>query len=53
MKSSLEIAQDHALRDTVLHVGRQLDDFTAYTWYETVDADGRPARSSPSSSPGR
>ena len=30
-------AQDHALRDTVQHVGRQLDDFTAYTWYETVD----------------
>ena len=30
-------AQDHALRDTVLHVGRQIDDFTAYTWYETVD----------------
>ena len=28
-------AQDHALRDTVLHVGRQIDDFTAYTWYET------------------
>ena len=32
-------AQDHALRDTVLHVGRQLDDFTAYTWYETVGTD--------------
>src|SRR5664279_4137250 len=31
-------AQDHALRDTVLHVGRQIDDFTAYTWYESVDA---------------
>jgi nitric oxide dioxygenase len=30
-------AQDHALRDTVLHVGRQIDDFTAYTWYEAVD----------------
>jgi nitric oxide dioxygenase len=30
-------AQDHALRDTVLHVGRQIDDFTSYTWYETVD----------------
>ena len=30
-------AQDHALRDTVLHVGRQIDDFTAYTWYERVD----------------
>ena len=32
-------AQDHALRDTVLHVGRQIDDFTAYTWYDSVDAD--------------
>ena len=32
-------AQDHALRETVLHVGRQLDDFTAYSWYETVDPD--------------
>jgi len=32
-------AQDHALRDTVLHVGRQLDNFTAYTWYETVGPD--------------
>jgi nitric oxide dioxygenase len=31
-------AQDHALRETVLHVGRQIDDFTAHTWYETVDA---------------
>lgn len=31
-------AQDHALRDTVLHLGRELDDFTAYAWYETVDA---------------
>jgi nitric oxide dioxygenase len=30
-------AQDHALRNTVLHVGRHIDDFTAYTWYETVD----------------
>lgn len=30
-------AQDHALRDTVLHAGRQIDDFTSYTWYETVD----------------
>jgi len=26
--------QDHALRETVLHVARQIDDFTAYTWYE-------------------
>lgn len=32
-------APDHALRETVLHVGRQLDDFTAYSWYETLDAD--------------
>ena len=32
-------AQDHALRETVLHAGRQIDDFTAYTWYETVNAD--------------
>src|SRR6478672_9083937 len=32
-------AQDHALRETVLHVGRQLDDFTAYTWYESVGTD--------------
>jgi hypothetical protein len=30
-------AQDHALREIVLHVGRQLDDFRAYSWYETVD----------------
>lgn len=37
-------AQDHALRDTVLHVGRQIDDFTSYTWYESVDdADERSA----------
>jgi nitric oxide dioxygenase len=35
-------AKDHALRDTVMHVGRQIDDFTAYTWYETVEpADQR------------
>jgi len=38
-------AQDHALRETVLHVGRQLDDFTAYTWYETVDSADRRTRS--------
>jgi nitric oxide dioxygenase len=31
-------AQDHALRETVQHLGRQLDDFTAYTWYEKVDS---------------
>ena len=38
-------ASDHALRETVLHVGRQLDDFTAYTWYETVDEGDTRARS--------
>jgi len=32
-------ARDHALRATVQTVGRQIDDFTAYTWYETVDPD--------------
>ncbi|MFN8074159.1 MAG: globin domain-containing protein [Kineosporiaceae bacterium] len=31
-------AADHALRATVLHEGEQIDDFTAYTWYESVDA---------------
>jgi nitric oxide dioxygenase len=30
-------AQDHALRDTVMHLGREIDDFTSYTWYESVD----------------
>lgn len=30
---------DHALRQTVLHAGRQLDDFTSHVWYETVDGD--------------
>ena len=30
---------DHALREIVMHLGRQLDDFTAYTWYERVDPD--------------
>lgn len=37
-------AQDHALRNTVLHVGRQIDDFTAYTWYESVDPDDHVSR---------
>jgi nitric oxide dioxygenase len=37
-------AQDHALRETVLHVGRQLDHFTAYSWYETVDPDNTRSR---------
>ncbi|HEX7212051.1 MAG TPA: globin domain-containing protein [Propionibacteriaceae bacterium] len=30
-------SQDHALRDTVLHLGREIDDFSSYTWYEAVD----------------
>ena len=30
-------AADHALRETVLHAGRELDDFTAHTWYEEVE----------------
>jgi nitric oxide dioxygenase len=38
-------AQDHALRETVLHVARQLDHFTAYTWYEKVDPQDTKARS--------
>jgi nitric oxide dioxygenase len=38
-------AQDHALRDTVLHVGRQIDDFTSHTWYEAVEpTDGHSAQ---------
>ena len=37
-------AQDHALRETVLHLGRQLDNFTAYTWYETVDSNDHRSR---------
>ena len=35
---------DHALRQTVLHAGRQLDDFTSHVWYETVDADDHQSR---------
>lgn len=34
-------ARDHALRDTVLHVGRQIDQFDHYTWYETVEPGDR------------
>ena len=34
-------AQDHALRDTVLHVARHIDNFSAYTWYEKVEPDDR------------
>ncbi len=30
-------AEDHALQDTVLHLGREIDDFSSYTWYETLD----------------
>ena len=37
-------AQDHALRETVLHIGRQIDDFTAFSWYETVDPDNQRAK---------
>jgi nitric oxide dioxygenase len=37
-------AHDHALRDTVLHAGRQIDDFTTYVWYETVDPGDQRAR---------
>jgi nitric oxide dioxygenase len=37
-------AQDHALRETVQHVGRLLDDFTSYTWYESVAPDDRRSR---------
>jgi nitric oxide dioxygenase len=37
-------AADHALRETVLHAGRQLDDFTRYTWYESVDGDDHRSR---------
>jgi nitric oxide dioxygenase len=36
--------EDHALRDTVLHVGRQIDDFTAYTWYEELDPQDHRSR---------
>ena len=37
-------AKDHALRETVLHAGRQIDDFTRYTWYESVAADDSRSR---------
>ena len=37
-------AQDHALRETVLHAGRQIDDFTTYVWYEAVDDHDERAR---------
>ena len=32
------------MRETVLHVGRQIDNFTALTWYETVDSDNQRSR---------
>jgi nitric oxide dioxygenase len=37
-------AQDHALRETVQHVGRQIDDFTVHTWYEIVEPGDSHAR---------
>jgi nitric oxide dioxygenase len=37
-------AQDHALRETVQHVGRQIDDFTVLTWYESVAPEDTHAR---------
>lgn len=37
-------AQDHALRTTVGHVGRQIDDFTTYSWYESVDPEDHRSR---------
>jgi nitric oxide dioxygenase len=37
-------AKDHALRETVAHVGRQIDDFTVYTWYEHVAPEDTQAR---------
>jgi nitric oxide dioxygenase len=37
-------ARDHALRETVQHVGRQIDDFTVFTWYENVEADDLQSR---------
>ena len=37
-------AQDHALRETVQHMGRAIDDFTTYTWYETLDPQDHRSR---------
>ena len=37
-------ARDHALRETVMHVGRQIDNFTANTWYEKLDPGEANAR---------
>lgn len=33
------------LRDTVAHVGRQIDEFTTYTWYENVGSGDHASRS--------
>jgi len=30
-------AEDHALRDTVLHVARHIDNLSTYAWYERLD----------------
>jgi nitric oxide dioxygenase len=37
-------AADHALRETVLHAARELDDVETYTWYEQVDAGDASSR---------
>jgi nitric oxide dioxygenase len=37
-------ARDHALRETVLHMGRQIDNLTAYAWYEKLDPGDTHAR---------
>ena len=37
-------AQDHALRNTVHFLGRGIDDFRSYTWYDTVDEGDTRAR---------
>lgn len=37
-------AQDHALRNTVQFLGRGIDDFRSYTWYDTVDEGDTRAR---------
>jgi nitric oxide dioxygenase len=39
-----QTARDHALRNTVLFAGRQIDEFTSYTWYESVDPDDHESR---------
>ena len=33
------------MRETVLHVGRRIYDFTAYRWYESIGPDDTNARS--------